>query len=93
MQVSARRELGFYERLSIEQQSSSDPPRHPLGRLLRRTEAGESRTAAGSTAGGKLSFDERLSVERQYIENSWLSRDLKIIGLALGAVVSGGGVF
>jgi exopolysaccharide biosynthesis polyprenyl glycosylphosphotransferase len=42
---------------------------------------------------GELSFDERLAVEREYIENLSLSRDLRILALTLTAVVSGKGAF
>ena len=40
---------------------------------------------------GALSFDERLAVEREYVENLSLARDLRILWLTLGAVASGRG--
>ena len=40
---------------------------------------------------GDLSFAERLAVEREYIENLSLGRDLRILCLTLGAVASGRG--
>ena len=40
---------------------------------------------------GRLDFDERLSVEREYIENLSLGRDLRILALTLRAVVAGAG--
>jgi exopolysaccharide biosynthesis polyprenyl glycosylphosphotransferase len=42
---------------------------------------------------GDLRFDERLSVEREYIENLSLSRDLRILALTLPAVVRKDGAF
>ncbi len=42
---------------------------------------------------GALGFDERLAVEREYIENLSLTRDLRIIALTLTAVVSGRGAY
>ena len=42
---------------------------------------------------GELSFDERLSVERDYIENLSLGRDLRILALTLTAVVAGRGAY
>lgn len=42
---------------------------------------------------GELTFDERLAVEREYIENLSLSRDLRILGMTLAAVVGGRGAF
>ena len=42
---------------------------------------------------GRLTFDERLAVEREYIENLSLRRDLHLIALTLSAVVSGRGAF
>jgi len=40
---------------------------------------------------GALSFEERLAVEREYVENLSLARDLRILWLTLGAVISGRG--
>jgi len=40
---------------------------------------------------GRLGFEERLAVERDYIENLSLGRDLRILGLTVTAVVSGRG--
>jgi exopolysaccharide biosynthesis polyprenyl glycosylphosphotransferase len=40
---------------------------------------------------GHLSFDERLSVEREYIENLSLARDLRLIAHTLPAVILGNG--
>jgi exopolysaccharide biosynthesis polyprenyl glycosylphosphotransferase len=42
---------------------------------------------------GQLTLEERLSVEREYIENLSLGRDLSILGLTLATVVSGRGAF
>ena len=42
---------------------------------------------------GELTFEERLSVERDYIENLSLSRDLRILALTLGVVLSRRGAF
>jgi exopolysaccharide biosynthesis polyprenyl glycosylphosphotransferase len=42
---------------------------------------------------GRLTFEERLAVERDYIENLSLGRDLRILALTLSAVVSGRGAF
>ena len=42
---------------------------------------------------GELSLSERLAVEREYIENLSLGRDLRILALTLGTVVSGLGAF
>jgi len=42
---------------------------------------------------GRLSFDERLAVERDYIENLSLGRDLRILALTVSAVVNGKGAF
>ena len=42
---------------------------------------------------GELSFDERLAVERDYIENLSLGRDLRILALTLTAVVGGRGAY
>jgi exopolysaccharide biosynthesis polyprenyl glycosylphosphotransferase len=40
---------------------------------------------------GDLTFPERLAVEREYIENLSLGRDLKILSLTLSAVLAGRG--
>jgi exopolysaccharide biosynthesis polyprenyl glycosylphosphotransferase len=42
---------------------------------------------------GELSFQERLAVEREYVENLSLGRDLRILGLTLPTVLKGGGAF
>jgi exopolysaccharide biosynthesis polyprenyl glycosylphosphotransferase len=42
---------------------------------------------------GNLTFDERLSLEREYIENLSLGRDLRIIAKTIPAVVLGRGAF
>jgi len=42
---------------------------------------------------GRLSFDERLAVERDYIENLSVGRDLKILLQTLPVVVNGRGAF
>jgi exopolysaccharide biosynthesis polyprenyl glycosylphosphotransferase len=42
---------------------------------------------------GRLTFEERLAVERDYIENLSLGRDLRILALTLSVVVSGRGAF
>jgi exopolysaccharide biosynthesis polyprenyl glycosylphosphotransferase len=42
---------------------------------------------------GRLTFDERLAVEREYIENLSLRRDLHLMALTVSAVVSGKGAF
>jgi len=42
---------------------------------------------------GELSFEERLAIEREYIENLSLGRDLRILALTFRAVVSGDGAF
>jgi exopolysaccharide biosynthesis polyprenyl glycosylphosphotransferase len=42
---------------------------------------------------GELSLQERLAVEREYIENLSLGRDLRILALTLGTVLSGRGAF
>jgi lipopolysaccharide/colanic/teichoic acid biosynthesis glycosyltransferase len=42
---------------------------------------------------GELDFDERLAVEREYIENFSVGRDLRILALTLAAVVRGGGAY
>jgi exopolysaccharide biosynthesis polyprenyl glycosylphosphotransferase len=42
---------------------------------------------------GDLEFEERLAVEREYIENLSLGRDIRILLMTLPAVVSGKGAF
>lgn len=42
---------------------------------------------------GRLTFEERLAVERDYIENLTVGRDLRILALTLPAVASGRGAF
>jgi exopolysaccharide biosynthesis polyprenyl glycosylphosphotransferase len=42
---------------------------------------------------GDLTFEERLAVERDYIEHPTLARDLRIIGLTLSAIVRGDGAY
>jgi exopolysaccharide biosynthesis polyprenyl glycosylphosphotransferase len=42
---------------------------------------------------GELTFAERLAVERDYIENLSVGRDLRILGMTLAAVVRGKGAF
>ena len=42
---------------------------------------------------GQLTFAERLAVERDYIENLSLRRDLRIIGMTFSAVVRGRGAY
>ena len=42
---------------------------------------------------GNLSFEERLAVERDYIENMSLGRDLRIVGLTIAAVFSRQGAY
>jgi len=42
---------------------------------------------------GRLTLDERLSVEREYIDNLSITRDLKILALTVSAVVTGRGAF
>jgi lipopolysaccharide/colanic/teichoic acid biosynthesis glycosyltransferase len=42
---------------------------------------------------GDLDFDERLAVEREYVENLSLGRDLRILLMTLPAVLSGKGAF
>jgi len=38
-----------------------------------------------------LTFDERLSIERAYIENLSMGTDLRILAMTIGAVFSGRG--
>jgi exopolysaccharide biosynthesis polyprenyl glycosylphosphotransferase len=42
---------------------------------------------------GELTFDERLAVERDYIENLSVGRDLRIVALTLAPLISGKGAF
>jgi exopolysaccharide biosynthesis polyprenyl glycosylphosphotransferase len=42
---------------------------------------------------GRLSFEERLAVEREYIENLSITRDLRILAMTLPSVVTGRGAF
>ena len=42
---------------------------------------------------GRLSFEERLSVEREYIENLSISRDMRILALTIPSVFDGRGAF
>jgi lipopolysaccharide/colanic/teichoic acid biosynthesis glycosyltransferase len=42
---------------------------------------------------GELSFDERLAVERDYIENLSLGRDLRILAMTIAAVAGGRGAY
>jgi len=42
---------------------------------------------------GELTFHERLAIEREYIENLSLGRDLRILAMTASAVVSGRGAF
>jgi exopolysaccharide biosynthesis polyprenyl glycosylphosphotransferase len=42
---------------------------------------------------GDLAFDERLAVEREYIENVSLGRDIRILTMTIPVVVSGKGAF
>ena len=42
---------------------------------------------------GLLTFDERLAVERDYVENLSLGRDLRILALTLSVVVAGRGAY
>jgi exopolysaccharide biosynthesis polyprenyl glycosylphosphotransferase len=42
---------------------------------------------------GRLTFEERLAVERDYIENLSLGRDLRILALTLSAVAGGRGAY
>src|SRR5439155_13127445 len=38
---------------------------------------------------GRLTFDERLAVEREYVENLTIARDLRILALTIAPAVSG----
>jgi exopolysaccharide biosynthesis polyprenyl glycosylphosphotransferase len=42
---------------------------------------------------GRLTFEERLAVEREYIENLSLGRDVRILSMTLAAIVGGRGAF
>jgi exopolysaccharide biosynthesis polyprenyl glycosylphosphotransferase len=42
---------------------------------------------------GDLTFEERLAVEREYVENLSISRDLRILALTLAVVAGGDGAF
>jgi lipopolysaccharide/colanic/teichoic acid biosynthesis glycosyltransferase len=42
---------------------------------------------------GELTFDERLAVEREYVENLSMRRDLRIMLLTIAAVFRGKGAF
>jgi lipopolysaccharide/colanic/teichoic acid biosynthesis glycosyltransferase len=42
---------------------------------------------------GRLKFEERLAVEREYIENLSLSRDLRILALTIPSVFDGRGAY
>jgi lipopolysaccharide/colanic/teichoic acid biosynthesis glycosyltransferase len=42
---------------------------------------------------GELTLDERVAVEREYIENLGLGRDLRILAMTLPAVVGARGAF
>jgi lipopolysaccharide/colanic/teichoic acid biosynthesis glycosyltransferase len=42
---------------------------------------------------GELTFEERLAVEREYIENLSIGRDFRILALTVYAVVGGDGAF
>jgi lipopolysaccharide/colanic/teichoic acid biosynthesis glycosyltransferase len=42
---------------------------------------------------GQLSFEERLAVEREYVENMSLSRDLRLLALTLPTVINGRGAY
>jgi len=42
---------------------------------------------------GRLTFEERLAVEREYIENLSLSRDLRILALTVPSVFDGRGAY
>ncbi|MBA2536964.1 MAG: exopolysaccharide biosynthesis polyprenyl glycosylphosphotransferase [Actinobacteria bacterium] len=42
---------------------------------------------------GQLTFEERLAVEREYIENLSLGRDIRILAMTIAPLVSGRGAF
>ncbi len=42
---------------------------------------------------GELSFQERLAVEREYVENLSLGRDVRILAMTIPTVLKGGGAF
>jgi lipopolysaccharide/colanic/teichoic acid biosynthesis glycosyltransferase len=42
---------------------------------------------------GQLTFEERLAVEREYIENLSIGRDLRILAMTAATVASGKGAF
>jgi len=42
---------------------------------------------------GKLTFEERLSVEREYVENLSVGRDIRILALTIAPVIRGTGAF
>jgi lipopolysaccharide/colanic/teichoic acid biosynthesis glycosyltransferase len=42
---------------------------------------------------GRLGLDERVAVEREYIENLTIGRDLRILGLTLPAILTRRGAF
>jgi exopolysaccharide biosynthesis polyprenyl glycosylphosphotransferase len=42
---------------------------------------------------GQLTFEERLAVEREYIENLSVARDFRILALTFPAVLGGGGAY
>jgi lipopolysaccharide/colanic/teichoic acid biosynthesis glycosyltransferase len=42
---------------------------------------------------GQLTFEERLAVEREYVENLSVARDLRILALTVAPVLSGRGAF
>jgi len=42
---------------------------------------------------GQLTFEERLAVEREYVENMSISRDLRLLAMTLPAVIGGRGAF
>jgi lipopolysaccharide/colanic/teichoic acid biosynthesis glycosyltransferase len=42
---------------------------------------------------GRLDFDERLAVEREYVENLSLGRDARLLALSVAAVIRGAGAY
>jgi lipopolysaccharide/colanic/teichoic acid biosynthesis glycosyltransferase len=42
---------------------------------------------------GELTFEERLAVERDYVENISIARDLHILALTVASVFHGRGAF